>query len=161
MHRRFEGFSSIRKLKDRLSLSRETPHQIAFGFAAGILIGMTPWFGLHIVSVLLVASLMGWSKLSAIAGVNITNPITAPVVYALNFWIGSQLTGRQPLDFPLNAFNLESAMKMLRSTPDIFWNLLVGGVVLGIPMSVAGYFLIHYIITKSRRKSVRRPSMAI
>ena len=69
------------------------PREIALGFALGLLIGMTPFFGMHFFSSLLLASLLGWSKIAALVGANITNVLTAPLIYPVNYWVGLRLAG--------------------------------------------------------------------
>lgn len=77
----------------RLTTSRGTPRRIALGFTLGVIIGMTPFLGIHILSCVLLASLFGWSKITATVGVNITNVVTAPLIYPVNYWVGLRLAG--------------------------------------------------------------------
>ncbi|WP_394708009.1 DUF2062 domain-containing protein [uncultured Desulfosarcina sp.] len=53
-----------RKTDDRHQSSKNqgTPDEIALGFALGLLIGMTPFFGVHFVSSIMIASRRGWSS---------------------------------------------------------------------------------------------------
>jgi len=72
-----------------------TPHEISKGVALGIFIGMTPTFGFQMAIAVFFAWLLRESKLAAVLGVWITNPVTAPVIYALEYE-----TGRAMLRMP-------------------------------------------------------------
>jgi uncharacterized protein (DUF2062 family) len=84
---------TILTIYDRFIKLKGAPREIALGFALGLLIGMTPFFGMHFFSSLLLASLLGWSKIAALVGVNITNVLTAPLIYPVNYWVGVKLVG--------------------------------------------------------------------
>jgi uncharacterized protein (DUF2062 family) len=84
------------RLYHRFMQLRGEPRQIALGFSLGLLIGMTPFFGAHILSPLIIASLLGWSKISALIGVQITNVVTIPLIYPLDYWVGTKLLGGLP-----------------------------------------------------------------
>ena len=128
------------------------PRQIALGFSLGIVIGMTPFFGVHIILGIVLASLFGWSKIAAMVGVQITNVVTIPIIYPINYWVGMKLLGggqrfRWPAEFDFSAF-----MTMLKQSPAVLMNLVVGGLVLGIPLAVAGYFFALRSVSLYRRK---------
>jgi hypothetical protein len=78
---------------DRFIKLKGAPREIALGFALGLLIGMTPFFGFHFVTSILLAALLGWSRIAAMVGVNVTNVVTAPLIYPLNYWVGVRLAG--------------------------------------------------------------------
>ncbi len=139
------------RLTEKLSRMDGNPKKIARGFAAGIFIGMTPWFGFHILSALLIASLTRWSRTAAVIGVCITNPFTAPMIYPLNYWVGKTLTGRNGTGFSWENVRVENALKFLATTPDHFFNLLLGGAVLGLPLALAGYALALSMVARYRR----------
>ena len=84
---------TVLTIYDRFIKLKGAPREIALGFALGLLIGMTPFFGVHFFSSLLLASLLGWSKIAAMVGVNITNVVTAPLIYPVNYWVGVKLVG--------------------------------------------------------------------
>lgn len=137
------------------------PRQIALGFSLGIIIGMTPFFGAHILSSLILASLLGWSKISALIGVQITNVVTIPIIYPLNYWVGAKLLGashafRWPDDFDFSA-----VLELMKQSPMVLLDLFVGGLVLGIPLAVGGYFLalrsVQFYRSKQNPGCYKRP----
>jgi len=70
---RFLPKKQLRSIYERFIKLKGAPREIALGFALGLMIGMTPFLGAHFVTCLVVASLLGWSKIAAMVGVNITN----------------------------------------------------------------------------------------
>ena len=128
------------------------PREIALGFSLGLMIGMTPFFGAHILSSLVLASLLGWSKISALIGVQITNVVTVPLIYPLNYWVGAKLLGashtiRWPTDFDFAA-----VLELMKQSPMVLLDLIVGGIALGIPLAVGGYFIALRAVCLYRRK---------
>lgn len=125
---------------EKLIATRRTPRDIALGFALGLIVGMTPFLGIHIVSCVLLATLFGGSKVAAILGVNITNIVTAPLIYPLNYWVGQKLAGiSREIEWPIAA-GYTDIIAFLRTSPLILADLFIGGMILGIPLAVIGYF---------------------
>ena len=79
---------------------RGTPDEIAKGMALGIFIGMTPTFGLQMVIAVFFAFLLRENKLAAVLGVWVTNPVTAPFIYALEYESGRLLLGMSRVSLP-------------------------------------------------------------
>jgi hypothetical protein len=77
-----------------------TPDEIAKGLALGIFIGMTPTFGAQMLLAVFFAFLLKENKLAAVLGVWITNPITAPFVYAFEYETGRLLLGMPRVQLP-------------------------------------------------------------
>jgi uncharacterized protein (DUF2062 family) len=136
---------------DRLFDTDGSPHAIASGMALGLFIGMTPFFGLHVVAALALATVLKWSKLAAILGVNITNAFTAPFIYPLNYWIGTKIVGpAHAVEWP-TAFTIAEMLGFLRHSPLIVLDLVIGGTVLGLPLALVGYGLIMWAVKVYRR----------
>lgn len=148
------------RIYNRFIRLKGSPRQIALGFALGLFIGMSPFFGLHIAIGVVLASLLGWSKIAAAIGVNITNVATAPFIYPITYWAGAKLTGfakhvRWPTELTLSQFWL-----LVKQSPVIIMDLCVGGIILGLPIAIIGYHLAFKAITLYReriRKRVRIP----
>ncbi|MEJ2201737.1 MAG: DUF2062 domain-containing protein [Desulfuromonadaceae bacterium] len=79
---------------------RGTPEEIAKGMALGIFIGMTPTFGIQMGIAVLAAFLLGENKLASVLGVWVTNPVTAPFIYALEYESGRLLLGMSRVGLP-------------------------------------------------------------
>ena len=79
---------------------RGTPEEVAKGLALGIFIGMTPTFGFQMAIALFFAWLLKENKIAAVIGVWVTNPITAPIIYAAQYETGRLILGMERLSFP-------------------------------------------------------------
>ena len=77
-----------------------SPDDIAKGMALGIFIGMTPTFGFQMAIAIFCAWLLRENKLAAAVGVWITNPLTAPFIYALEYETGRVLLSMERLHLP-------------------------------------------------------------
>ena len=108
MWRRFGFIRQIKLNFLRFLRLRGAPDEIAKGVALGIFIGMTPTFGFQIVLALFFAWLLKENKLAALLGIWITNPVTAPFIYALEYESGRLLLGMDraglPAEFSFSAF---------------------------------------------------------
>jgi len=69
--------------------ARSSPRNIAGGFAVGVFIAFTPTIGLQIVLAILLASVLKLNQPAAIFGACITNPITFPIIFTFNYWLGN------------------------------------------------------------------------
>lgn len=144
----------LKTIYQRFIRIRGSPREISLGFALGLLIGFSPTMGIQIALAVFVASLLKWSKITAAIGVQVTNPLTAPFIYGSTYWIGAKVMG---LHKPMNlTFGLDwhNLVAMIEQAPRIFLALTIGGVIVGIPSAVAGYF-VCYSVVESYRKSIK------
>ena len=133
--------TTARKFYRRFLKLRGDPQEIALGFALGLFIGMTPSVGFQMVIAAAVAASLKWNKISAAMGVWITNPLTAPFIYSFTFFVGSKIYGTNKIFNPPDELTVSIAKKILSKSPGVFYSLTIGGIVLGIPLAVAGYFI--------------------
>lgn len=157
MTQRFKEF--FIKLYERFIKLKGAPREIALGFALGLMVGMTPFFGMHIVISVVLAALLGWSKIAAAIAVNITNVATAPLIYPITYLVGTKITGlNHSVQWPTTV-SLEGFLMLIKQSPVIIIDLCVGGFVLGLPLAVAGYFFSYRAITlyraRRRKKGLR------
>jgi uncharacterized protein (DUF2062 family) len=129
-----------------------SPHALAGGMALGLFIGMSPFFGLHVITALVLAALLKWSKITALVGVNITNAITAPLIYPLNYWVGTRLAGTSGQVRWPSAFDFGELMGLLKQSPHIILDLVIGGIALGLPLALLGYGVTRKVITVYRQR---------
>jgi uncharacterized protein (DUF2062 family) len=136
------------KAYERFLKIRGKPREIALGMALGLFVGMTPFFGIHMAIAVLIAAIFKWNKISAAMGVWISNPITAPVIYSLTYFLGSKLLGKGASFTPPGELSLSFIIQLFRKSPEILWVLTVGGVLVGLPLAIVGYYLSHSSILK-------------
>ena len=134
---------SLKRAYERFLKIRGSPREIALGFALGLFIGMTPTLGFQMPIAIFVAALFKWNKISAAVGVWITNPVTAPFIYSFSYFVGAKMLGFKiapklltGLDFPT----------LKEAGARIFLATTVGGVVVGIPLALLGYYLAFYAV---------------
>jgi uncharacterized protein (DUF2062 family) len=134
---------TIRRAYERFLKIRGSPSEIARGFALGLFVGMSPTIGFQMPIAIFLAALLKWNKISAAAGVWITNPLTAPLIYSFTYFTGAKL-----LDLKISFNLLEGLDLSTLSTagPQIILALVVGGVVIGLPLAVPGYYLSYYAV---------------
>lgn len=149
--------NSIKAFYDRFLKIRGTPEQIALGMALGLFIGMSPFWGFQTVSAVALASLLGWSKISAAIGVMVTNPVTAPVIYTFTYQLGSKITGFSNPGQISSLFKTDGFLGLIKTSPMIIADLIVGGIIISIPLCLAGYYITLSIITTARKKIRIRP----
>lgn len=127
---------------------RGEPHAIAMGLALGFFVGLSPLMGLHSVIAVAMAALFKWSKIAAIIGVFITNPLTAPFVYPVTYTLGAAVLGN-PVSLGAGGLNLGD---VLHSSPQVLANLFVGGGILGLAGGAASYVVAIRTIRRYRRR---------
>lgn len=141
---------ALQKFYRKFLKLRGDPREIALGFALGLFIGMSPSMGFQMVIAAAVAAFLKWDIISAAMGVWITNPLTAPFIYSLTYFVGSKIYGTS------NVFNIPDEItvpvvkEILAKSPGIFYSLTIGGIVLGIPLAVAGYFISYRLVSRYR-----------
>jgi len=144
--------NAIRKIYERFIKLKGARREIALGFALGLFIGMSPFFGMHIAISVVIASILGWSKIAAAVGVNITNVFTAPLIYPVTYWVGAKVTGlAKHVDWPTSP-DFEGFLQLVKESPLIIIDLCVGGAILGIPIAIVGYYLSFKAITVYRQR---------
>jgi len=129
-----------------------TPDEIAKGFALGIFIGMSPTFGFQMLLAVFAAFLLRENKLAAIIGVWITNPVTAPFIYAAEYEFGRRLLHLEPLSFNID-FTFDALMAL---SWDILLPLLVGSLVFGLLSTAISYALVLRMIPTLKTLRVPR-----
>ncbi|MFZ7126802.1 MAG: DUF2062 domain-containing protein [Desulfobacterales bacterium] len=144
----------IRNAYARFLKIRGNPKEIAYGFALGVLIGFTPFMGLHMAIAIFLAALFKWNKLAAGISVWVSNPLSAPILYGITYITGAKILGRSTVYSLPVEFDIDTLIALMKLGPEILWTLLVGGVVVGLPLSVVAYFLVYGAIVEYR-KSIR------
>ena len=131
----------VRAIFVRVVLSHTSPHQIAFGAAIGVFFSVIPTFSLGMFMTLL-------NLLAAYLGTLVVNPLNSPVVYFINYKIGSWLLRiGAPLHLPATLAEVGGIAKQV----------YLGGVVLGAAAAVLAYFLIYAITLRFRQaRDLRR-----
>ena len=141
----------LKKSYERFVKIRGHPREIALGFSLGLFISMTPFMGLQMLIAIPIAALLKWSKLAAGFGVWLSNPLTVPVIYPITYVVGKKITGGSAhFQMPHN-FSYDALVTLLEKSPEVLGKLIIGGVVVGLPLAVAGYFFAYSAVIKYRQ----------
>lgn len=152
MWRRLGFFRQFKLNLIKLNRLRVEPDEIARGMALGLFIGMTPTFGIQMFLALIFAFILRQNKIAALIGVWNTNPVTAPVIYGLEYEVGRVLLG-----MPYPAAKIEFTFEAMKQ---LGWQLAsplcLGSLILGIPVTIVGYALTLHLIPVLRQWRIPR-----
>jgi uncharacterized protein (DUF2062 family) len=121
--------------------------------AIGVAVGLTPTVPLHLVLAVLIALLLGKSKLAAALGSQVGNPFFLPFIYFLDYIVGQRITGSRG---PSLEFSDVSPSHILNMGWNIYYPLLMGGIGVGLVSLLPVYFLTKKIVLLSRERRKRR-----
>jgi hypothetical protein len=147
---RYQPKRKIRELVTQLKEHKGDPHYIAMGMAIGAFIAITPTIPFHMVIAVALAFVFRCSKVAALIGVWISNPITIPFLYYGSYKVGMFFIGNStPFDE-----KYESIIELLSLGLEVTIAMIAGGAILGIPVGLAAYFITRkFIVTlRSRQK---------
>ena len=144
---------NIDKLKQQfkkvLSLDAHPGH-IAAGFAAGVFISFTPFFGLHTPLAIALAFIFRINKLACITGAWVNTPLTIVPVLAASYKLGGMLQGEPMRELSFKNLDWHSLQPYAKS-------ILLGSSIIGFAAALAGYFICYWLVIRLRRKD---PAMA-
>ena len=145
---RFERPKSLKDAYERFLKIHGHPREIALGFALGLFVGMTPFMGFQMLIAVFFATLFKANKISAAAAVWISNPLTAPVLYSITYLTGAKICGFSKINTPPPYLDTSTLWALLQRTPHVLTMMIVGGVVLGLPLAIAGFFFSYQAVSK-------------
>ena len=130
--------------------SNSSPHEIALGMAIGVFIGITPFYGFHIITAVVTAFTMKHvNKVAIFLGMNISLPPTIPFITWAGYRIGRQMLGSAYPPLGWDYFKNFSYGDFFH----FFYALMAGSLVLGAVLSALIYFLTVWFV-KNRRARV-------
>jgi uncharacterized protein (DUF2062 family) len=143
----------LAKVKNKLTGLNAEPHQVAMGYALGIFLAATPFIGLKVFIAMALTFIFKWNKVAAIFGVFHINFLTGPVFYGFSYIVGSSVLGADVSGAFNLSFTMNSLHQIFTTNTIVFVSLLAGGIILGLPMAIAAYFISnsffnHKIISK-------------
>jgi len=154
----FEKLKNIFLKLIELALN-EDEDKVAKGLAIGIFIGTLPVVGVHTISAILIASILGYNRLAAAVGTYIpTNPWSTIPLFALEYYIGRLILGVLGIKFAcknLN-FSLKDPSQILKLGKAIYIPMLVGGIFLAFVFSILGYYIFIYILKKTKAEKLKK-----
>ncbi len=137
-----------KRLREILSMDSHPGH-ISAGFAVGVFISFTPFFGLHTPMAIVAAFLLRVNKVTCITGAWVNNPLTVFPVLVASYELGEAILGRPAQQLALKDLNFSFALELLdtHGLP-----LLIGTSLIGFMAALVSYALLYYLIVRFRRR---------
>ena len=132
-----------KQFKKILSLDAHPGH-IATGFAVGVFISFTPFFGLHTPLAVALAFIFRLNKLTCITGAWVNTPLTVFPVLAGSYKLGETLLGNKPALFRVTTLEW-SSLKQYASS------IILGSSIIGFFAALAGYALCYWLVVAFRK----------
>ena len=161
---------STQYIKHRVWRLRGSPHAIALGFAAGVMVSFTPFIGFHFIAGGLLALMLGGSVIASAFGTFIGNPLTFPFIWygvykVGNFILGTKgefnpdvlVSGFEKLWVGISDFSAD----VLMGAFDILWPLLKPMTVGGVPMGILAGLLFYIPVLKAVKTYQKRRSQYV
>jgi hypothetical protein len=132
---------------------RATPHNIALGVALGIFIGFMPIIPFQSVVVITLAFIFRASKLAAWVSTFISNPLDMIPLYYFLFVVGNTVLPFEGVRFNPSDLSMEG---LLHTGVDVFLVMVTGGLLMGVPASIAAYFVAKWVVVRYRARRALR-----
>jgi uncharacterized protein len=132
------------RIKEILSLDSHPGH-IAAGFAVGVFIGITPFFGFHTFLAIAAAILFRLNKLTTITGSLINTPLTVLPILMANYRLGEFILGQPYRDVSFKVLDRVHLQEYASA-------LLVGSSLIGLAAALISYFFIYRLAVRFQDK---------
>ncbi|MGC8916450.1 MAG: DUF2062 domain-containing protein [Thermoanaerobaculum sp.] len=150
---------SFRELRERLAqvVGRgDPPHVVAFSWACGVAISLSPLLGLHTLLALLLAFAFRLNKVDVLLGTLVVNPWTLAPYSVLAVSVGQAVTGRKvhlvtPIPHLPELFDPSFWHAQEPAVAALLVNWAVGAGVLSILGGVAVYGAVRFALSRRRR----------
>ena len=143
--------------KLRLARLPASNYAISSGFACGSMVSFTPLLGLHFILAVIFAFLIRGNFIAALIGTVVGNPITFPFIWGLIYKVGTYVTNIQHVNIG-RKINFDM---IINQTYEIFFPMLLGGIMIAPLVWIISYFIIYSFISSYKRrknKTERRSS---
>ena len=143
-------------LYDKIVKERKSAEFIARGWALGVFVGSVIPFGIQIYIAVPLSFLLKGSKIGALTGTLISNPLTILFLYPAQCWMGSRLLGK---DISWDA--ISEALKGVLTHQDwsslsqlsghLVTSFFAGGLLLSAVFTPLAYFFVVHLVRNYRR----------
>lgn len=141
-------FGSTLLKKELWSFKREP---LARGLGLGLFVAVTPTMGLQWILAALLVIIVPGNLPIALAACLVTNPLTTPAFLYAEFVIGEWFLGQvgmgygKPFDISLSVMDMPQVLSKVGAS------IVVGSILLGAVLGVAGYFFVHAFVAVERK----------
>jgi len=153
---------SFRYMGKRIMRISGSPHAIALGLSIGIYASFTPFFGFHIIIAILIAWGLSANVAAAAIGTAFSNPLTMPFIFAMTYALGRALWNGGDEGDPVSFVEFFRMLEEYNFTEIrlVFFQTLLGSLVLGAIIALVTYFVAFYATWRFRRARAVRLKMA-
>lgn len=144
---------SLKYFQKRILRLNATPHAIAAGLAAGVLVSFTPFLGLHFFFAFVIAYVLAGNMIAAAAGTLIGNPLTFPLIWSVTLQLGQGILNRniENIDAHATLVHKEfSYLHLVNIWEPLLKPMVVGGIPLGLCFAIPIYFVARWSVSKYR-----------
>jgi uncharacterized protein (TIGR03546 family) len=128
------------------------PEEIARAMALGVFIGVSPTIPFHTALIMVICLLFRQNITAAVLGSTIiSNPITIPFFYFLEYELGRLVLGISESPFVVSDYDVRSILEV---GWHILYPLMVGGFLLAVVFAVPSYFITYHTVLKLRKRNV-------
>ena len=148
--------AKLSELYDKIVKERKSAEFIARGWALGVFVGSVIPVGIQIYIALPLSFLLKGSKIGALTGTLISNPLTILFLYPAQCWMGSRLLGK---DISWDA--ISEALKGVLTHQDwsslsqlsghLVTSFFAGGLMLAAVFTPLAYFIVLHLVRNYRR----------
>ena len=148
--------AKLSALYDKIVKERKSAEFIARGWALGVFVGSVIPFGIQIYIALPLSFLLKGSKIGALTGTLVSNPLTILFLYPAQCWMGSRLLGK---DISWDA--ISEALKGVLTQQDwsslsqlsghLVTSFFAGGLMLAAVFTPLVYFFVLHLVRNYRR----------
>jgi len=134
-------FRKIKYAILRISRSRGSVNEIAFGASIGAFFAVFPTFGVGILMVIFLSRIFRFNLVAAVSSSIISNPLTSPFFMLLSFKIGSLILSSE-IDFNIKEWKHQLGEAGL--------TILIGALIVSSTVSLIVYFAVKFFVEKYR-----------
>jgi uncharacterized protein (TIGR03546 family) len=132
------------QFKKILSLDAHPGH-ISTGFAVGVFVSFTPFFGIHTPMAIALAFIFRLNKVACITGAWINTPLTIVPVLVASYNLGRFLSGKPGREISFANLDWHTLQPYAKS-------ILLGSSIIGFVAALASYFICYWLVKFFRRK---------
>ena len=147
-----------KRLMAILSLDSHPGH-ISAGFAVGVFISFTPFFGLHTPIAIAAAFIFRLNKLTCVTGAWVNTPLTVVPVLTVSYKLGRFLRGRPVDELPVRALQAVEGGGGWHNIEKYAKSLILGSSILGFVAAVLAYFVCYYLVVRFRARDVAQAEL--
>jgi len=139
----------IRELAGRIWREHASPRRLGAAVAVGILVGCSPFFGLHFWIGLGLAFLLRLNKVAVMLGSQVSIPPLAPFLGFASVQVGALILSGETVELTVDDFSVEQLPMLLRH---FLLNWVVGGFVVGAGLALPGFMLTSVVVRRRRER---------